>query len=158
MPTDNPRLTVTLKPSTYAVLKRMSALTKTSQSAIVGDLVEQAQPILERMVRVIEAAQQAQEGVKDRVRENLEAAEKVLEKQLGLMLGDLEARGSDVVDGLEAISRRKSPVRSGHLPVQRGGGRAAAAPPASNRGGATPKRLKNKASGSRSKPRLGRPS
>jgi hypothetical protein len=131
MTTKNPRIHVTLKPSTAALLKRMSALTKNSQSAIIGELLEESEPVFERMVKVIEAAQEAQVIVKTRVRENLEAAQGVLDRQLGLMLGDLEVRTRDAVDGLEAIHRRKV---SGGADT-----RSVAAPtPLSNRGVVNP--------------------
>lgn len=129
MPTTNPRVTVTLKPSTFATLRRLSALTKNSQSAIIGELLEASEPVFERTCRVLEAAQTAQASVRESVKANLEQAEAQLSSQLGLMLGELHERSSDMVDTLEKVTRRT-----------RGTDAAAAGtppPPSSNRGGAT---------------------
>lgn len=109
MPTKNPRVAVTLKPSTSAALKRMSDLSGNSQSAIIGELLEAAEPVFERMCKVIEAAKFAQSSVKERIVQNLQDAEAVLNGQLGLMLGDLETRSRDMIDGLEEVQRRQSP-------------------------------------------------
>jgi hypothetical protein len=153
MATDNPRLTITLKPSTHAVLVKLSALTKNSQSKIVGELLEQSQPVFERMARVIEAAQRAQSEVKERVRDNLEAAERVLDRQLGLMLGDLDTRTQDDVDELEAVSRRRVFSRQvgAALAEAEKGGRAAqppaARPPLLTGGSGGPRKPGKRASG-----------
>ena len=106
MATSKPRVTVTLKPSTYAVLREMSRLTKNSQSQIVAELLEQAEPIFERMVQVIQAAKNAQADVKAKVLEGLEGAQGVLEQSLGLMSEDFHSRSRDLVDQLETVSRR----------------------------------------------------
>jgi hypothetical protein len=145
MPTVNPRITVTLKPSTYAAFKRMAVVSKTSISALLADLAEQAQPVLGRMVQVIEAAQTAQESVKQSVSANLEAAEALLNEQLGLMLDDSEKRSNDLVDGLEAISRRSGRGATAAAPAaKRLVRQPVSRPPISNRGGATPNPLKGK--------------
>lgn len=147
MPTSNPRVTVTLRPSTYAVLKRISGLNRESISSMLADLAEQAEPVLERTVRVMEASLHARAEVRRSVKENLEAAEKVLEKQLGLMLGDIETRNRDAVDDLEAITRRQPKAKRAGCPPAQPGGRRPAQPPHSNRGGATSNPLKRKGPG-----------
>jgi hypothetical protein len=141
MPTKQPRVTVTLKQSTQAVLARLSALSKSSQSSIVGQLLESAEPIFERTCRVIEAANKVQGSMREQVVENLEAAEAAIGKQLGLAIGDIQTRSSDLVDDLETIARRRA-----RGPAQ---ARSAAQvvrprPPTSNRGGATTKTGKEK--------------
>ena len=129
MPTVNPRITVTLRPSLHAVLKRMSELTKNSQSGIVAEVLEQSQPIFEKMVLVIEAAQRAQSETKERVAVDLERAHGVLERQLGLMLDDLSGRTSDLVDELERIPRRAKKGTAQPGPPAQREGRAARRPP-----------------------------
>ena len=56
MPTQNPRLTVTLTPEVSAVLRELSALAGSSQSAVVGDLLQSSLPVFERMVQAMKAA------------------------------------------------------------------------------------------------------
>ena len=126
MATTKPRITVTLKPSTHAVLREMSRLTKNSQSQIIGELLEQAEPIFERMVQVIQAAKNAQADVKAKVLEGLEGAQGVLEQSLGLMTNDFHTRSLDLVDQLETVSRRARNARREGTPAAPG--RASAAP------------------------------
>ena len=57
MTTINPRITVTLQPQVHAVLRRLSQLTKNSQSSLVGELLAESMPIFERMVEVLDAAE-----------------------------------------------------------------------------------------------------
>lgn len=130
MPTKLPRIAVTLKPSTAAALRRMSEVSGNSQSAIVGELLEASEPVFERMVKVMLAAKEAQAGVKDRIRQNLEEAEQVLHQQLGLMLGDLDSRSADLVDELEKVPRRAA---RGKGPGAPGAVRARPAPPSGGR-------------------------
>lgn len=137
MPAKSPRISVTLKPSTYAVLQRLASLSKQSQSAIVGELVEVTEPILERSCRVLEAAATASAEVKARVRTTMEQAEQVLDRQLGLMLADVDHRTADLVDGLEAVKRRQRASPTAQP--------AGALPPLSNRGGANPSKGKKTA-------------
>lgn len=124
MATEKPRITVTLTPSAHAVLTRLAALTKQSQSGIVGDMVEQAEPLFERTVRLLEAANIAKQQARDKALDGMAAAQELIERQLGLMESDLAGRAKDMLDEAEAVSRR-GPAR-----------RAAAAlpTPPSNRG------------------------
>ena len=59
MATSNPRLTITLEPSTAAQLRRMSELTGNSQSQMVSEILAQSSEVFERMIRVLEAAEVA---------------------------------------------------------------------------------------------------
>lgn len=106
MPTKNPRIAVTLKPSSSLVLRTLATLSKRSQSAIVSDMIEQGMPVFSRIVRILRAAQEAQKGASARVVDGLEAAQDHIERQLGLIEEDLDTRTVDMLDGLEAIQRR----------------------------------------------------
>lgn len=167
MPTKMPRVAVTLKPSTAATLRRMSQLTGNSQSAIIGDLLASSEPVFDRICKVITAAKEAQEGANDRIRESLEGAEKVLEKQLGLMLGGFESRTADLVDSLEGVGRRSvKAARAGRdepgasRPTRRGNGRTRKGPHLLTGGSGHPIRNVNKrksSTKSSQSPNRGRP-
>jgi hypothetical protein len=131
MPTKNPRIAVTLKPSSALVLRTMAKLSKRSQSAIVSDMIEQGMPIFQRVVRVLQAAQEAQRGASRRVVDGLSAAQDHIERQLGLMEQDLDTRTGDLLGGLETI-HRKSAGRPGSR------GAAAGSPPLLTGGVDTP--------------------
>ena len=59
MTTKNPRLTITLQPALSAQFRRLSELTGQSQSSIIAELLSGSEPVLERMIRVLEAAEAA---------------------------------------------------------------------------------------------------
>ena len=126
MPTSNPRIYVSLSPASYATVTRLGELTHTSRSAVIGELLDAAMPVFTRTVKVLETAAEAKRGISTKVAANLEEAEALVFKQLGLVMDDLEDRTGDLVAGLEAIQRRapRKPKRS----AGEGSGRAAAVP------------------------------
>lgn len=134
MPTANPRITITLTPAVHALLKRMSTLTGNSQSAIVAELLETSQPVLQRVVTVLEAAHLAQANVGEKVKDSLAVAQAKLERQLGLALETMDEGARPLIDHAEAVKRR----RAGAGGTRRAGGAApVSAPrrtPMSNRG------------------------
>lgn len=136
MPTVNPRITVTLTPSVHAVLRRLSALTRNSQSAMVGDLLSQSLPVLERMCKILEAAEKVRGNTMADITTDMTAAQERLEKQMGLALETMDAGVAPLLAEAERIDRRGG--RSGRAPA-RGQGPASPAPkglltPISNRG------------------------
>lgn len=128
MPTQNPRLSVTLTPELGALLDRLSALTGNSKSALVADLLGEAGPIFERMITVLEAAEtlkaQATGGIAE-IGAGLARAQSRMEAQLGLCLDDLDEGVRPILEAAEKVTRRGA----------RGMG---AARPRATRSGATP--------------------
>lgn len=138
MPTQNPRLTITLKPSTAALMRRMSEITGNSQSALIAELLEANEPVFERLVTVLQAAQEAKAALTEETKAGLDQAQARIEKQLGLALEALDVGTRSILEEAEAIKRRKAKrasVRAPEGPRRRGeaGDRSAATPP-SNRG------------------------
>lgn len=134
MPTANPRLTVTLKPSTFAQLREVSRLTGNSQSALIGDILEQAEPVFSRLIQVLSAAEFAKQELRDRTASDLERAQARLEKQMGLVLGEFNDITGDLLADAEQVRRRArrappAPASAGAVGVRR-----AAPTPPSNRG------------------------
>ena len=109
MTTINPRITVTLQPQVHAVLKRLSVLTKNSQSALIGELLSDSLPVFLRMVQVLDAAEQLRaKGIKagDEVKESLVRAQGRIETQLGLVLEDWDAGNRPLLQQAEKVHRR----------------------------------------------------
>lgn len=106
MATTNPRVSVTVTPAVSSVLREMALLTGNSQSALIGDLLQESLPIFTRMVEVLRAAKDAQAGAKERFRGGLEDAQGLLERQLGLMLGDVSGHTKNLSLELERLARR----------------------------------------------------
>lgn len=144
MPTANPRLTVTLKPSTFAQLREVSRLTGTSQSALIGEILEQAEPVFSRLIQVLSAAELAKQEFSERTVADLGQAQARLEKQLGLVLSDFDHLTGDLLSDAEDVRRRAR--RAPAAPAKAGaqGARRAPPTPPSNRGvrsTANPKKL-----------------
>jgi hypothetical protein len=106
VPTLNPRITITLEPSVHAILRRLSELTRESQSAIVSDLLSQSSPAFAKIITVLEAAQSASASMKASTAARLDEAQSKIEEQLGLVMGTLEEVSRPLLDQAEKVSRR----------------------------------------------------
>ena len=141
MPTQNPRITITLTPATHARLQRLSQLTGNSQSAMVSEILDGSAEIFDRTIRLLDLAQSATEEIKSKARDDMDAAMSKLENQMGLSLEVFDQFGDELLKDVEAVRRR----------ARRGSGKASASCPApavptpmSNRGvRSTPKTAKN---------------
>lgn len=133
MPTDNPRITVTLSPEVHALLRRLSALTDNSQSAIVGGLLETSVSVFQRLIDVMEAAEQAQGRLNEEVRSTLAGAQARLEDQLGLAMETLDDGFRPILKAAEGVRRRAPKAGSTPVPVTRGSGSPTAPQPKGKR-------------------------
>lgn len=147
MPTPNPRLTITLEPSTAAQLRRMSELTGNSQSSMISELLSQSAPVFDRLITVLEAAEVAKAAAREEAAEKLERAQGKIEKQLGLMLDWMDDSARPLIDHAEKVkrrARRRTAVDECAARPPAAGG--APATPPSNRGvRSDPKKGKNPA-------------
>lgn len=107
MPAVNPRISVTLRPSLDAVLRRLSEVSGQSRSSFIAEMLEQSEPVFERMAVILETARNATEEAKSRMASNLDEAHERLLEHAGL-IGDLfEDHIVDLVGDVEGIARRK---------------------------------------------------
>ena len=145
MPTNNPRITITLEPATYARLRRLSELTDQSLSAIVSEILDGSAQVFDRTITVLEAAKSATEEMREKTAADLAAAQTKLEQQLGLSLEVFDGYTESLLEDAEAVRRRAR--RGGPAPR----GTAARLPvpevvptPMSNRGvRSTPRKAKD---------------
>lgn len=137
MPTANPRVNVTLSPSTDALVIRLASLQRVSKSQVLRELLEAAEPALQRAAALMEAASGAQRAVLDELAQSLDRAQNKAEAALARTLLDSDRITADLVTQAEAVRGRR-PARDTRSVSRagRGGGGAQAAPnpPASNRG------------------------
>lgn len=133
MPAKYPRLTITMRPALHARLRRLSELTGNSMSSLIFELLDGAEPVLTRVIRLLETAELAKEEMQGRLARDMETAQERIEHQLGLTL---EEFGDDQVQADLADAGEIGPARR-----RRKGGKpkAASAPPTeltplSNRG------------------------
>ena len=131
MPTENPRITITLTPSTHSLLRELSSLTGNSMSSTVGELLSGNEPVFERIVTVLRAAKEVQREGKQSMLDALNKAQGRIEEQLGLALEAMDEGAKPVLVKAEEIRRRG---RRGHPSTGEGSARADEATPPSNRG------------------------
>lgn len=133
MKSTNPRITVTLTPGVYSVLREMSRLTGNSQSALVGDLLESSLPVFERLVSTLAAAAAVEEAAKSEIAAGMQRAQHRLEAQLDLGLAEFDVASRPVLDAAEKIARRGPRSVSTPVPVTRGSGPHPGSKPRSTR-------------------------
>jgi hypothetical protein len=129
--TKNPRITVTLTPSTYATLSELSKLTDSSMSSLVSGLLDESTPVFTRMIRVLDAAVVVQAEGKKAMVDALSNAQDKMEAQLGLVLEIMDDGTRPLIDQAEEVRRRgrKSGPGRGTIAATAG-----APTPISNRG------------------------
>lgn len=106
MATQNPRITITLTPSTHSILQELSSLTGNSMSALVGDLLASNEPVFIRMTTVLRAAKEVTHQGHAQMVEALEKAQGKLEAQLGLALETMDQVTLPMLQKAEAVRRR----------------------------------------------------
>ena len=133
MPASNPRLTITLRPTIAAQLRRLSELTGNSQASLIAELLDGSEQVFARLITVLEAAQVAKEEMRGAITGDMRSAQERVERQLGLTLDAVDDMVAPLVDAAEAVKRRAR-KRAASMPARP----AAAARGASAGGGSTP--------------------
>ena len=138
MPAKYPRLTITMRPGLHAMLRRLSELTGQSQSALIFELLDGAEPVLARVIRLLEAATIAKDELRGRLSQEMHTAQERIEHQLAISLDTI---GETDVGELLADAdgpkrrRRKGAITAGRSSDAAHAERPEAAPtPMSNRG------------------------
>jgi hypothetical protein len=135
MPAKYPRLTITMRPGLHALLRRLSELTGQSQSALIFELLDGAEPVLSRVIRLLEAATLAKEEMRGKLAHEMQGAQERIEHQLAL---SLDAIGEDDVGELlqdvDGPRRRRRKAARGAPLAGVPGGLPAEPTPLSNRG------------------------
>lgn len=129
MSSSNPRVSVTLKPKTAALLRRLSEVTGNSISSIIGDLLEDSEPVYERAVRTLEAARMVMDKARAEAVQHQKNDQRAIHQRFyGLedaVFEEIEAdeQQPDLLEGAETIQRRAGRPKNPR-PVTRGSGLA----------------------------------
>ena len=75
MSTSKPRITLTLEPAVYEVLRRLSSASGDSMSAVVTSFLDVAVPQMDRMVTILEQAKAIPQQARDELLGSLERGE-----------------------------------------------------------------------------------
>jgi hypothetical protein len=128
MPTINPRINVTLSPSLDLLVQRMAVHQRVSKSQVLRELLEAAEPALQRAVILMDAASKASGQVLSGLADRMTRDQDLAEQQAAAMLARLDSAHHDLVSQAEQIEGRR-PKRRAPRSVPR-----SSDPPASNRG------------------------
>jgi hypothetical protein len=126
MPTDKPRVNVTLSVEDFELLSRLAKQQKRSRSDMLRDLFQTIRPVLERVAVVTEAALRAQSTARQGLIDSAEKAEAELLPMVQQALGQFDLFVADVQQQAAAADER-----AGGAPAAP---RPAPEPPASNTG------------------------
>jgi hypothetical protein len=144
MPTVNPRVNVTLSPSLDSLVARMAALQRVSKSQVLRELLEAAEPALQRAAALMEAASKAHAGVLGELARGLERAQAKAEADLSDSLERMDRVTADLVTVAQTVRGRRprtgAAPASEVVPVPRKVAEAPPDPPASKRGVKSPRR------------------
>ena len=132
MPTVNPRVQVTLSPSLDALVLRLAVHQRSSKSQVLRELLEAAEPALQRAAALMDAASTAAGEAKARLVRMLDSSQDAAEDAVAVLNSRLDRMTDDLVSQAEAIRGRR-PARKGSPSVP-GAPAVARNPPPSNRG------------------------
>lgn len=112
MPTENPRVNVTLTSPQYVLLTRLGRMQKCSRSSVLVDLLETVRPVLERVVVALEGAQEVQQEARDGLRGSIERAEVAIVPHLEAALGQLDMLTADFARASPGVPSRTVGART----------------------------------------------
>lgn len=142
MPTVNPRVPIMLTPHQHDVFKRLAKINGTSISKVIGEIIEACLGPMERALAIGEAAQRANQAVRDQILENAERAEQALAPILDQALAGMEQAEAHFQEMEKTVRARAPKKRPPGVASRREGARTAASkgvrrqsPPLSNHGG-----------------------
>ena len=118
MATKVPRMALTLKPETVAVLAKLSTLQKRPRSAIAADLLEEMTPALQRIATMLEAAQKGRAKLPSQTAAKLDALAELLQHTAEFGLDRLAMAVDAAASGQPAHAGRGGRRRKPGPPVQ----------------------------------------
>ena len=124
-----------MQPTLHAIFRRLSELTGNSQSQIVFELLDGSQDHLMKVIQLLEAAQDARQGMNGKIGFDLAEAHDRVERQLGLVLEQLgEPEYIHESHFTERVPFRSRPIPGKGYPSSKMPQLVVKKPPASNRG------------------------
>jgi hypothetical protein len=136
MPTRNPRINVTISPSLDGLVSRMAVHQRLSKSQVLRELLEAAEPALQRAAALMDAASAAHSELKQRLGKSLEEAQAKAEEQVAEQLGAMDKAVGDLVSMAQTIKGRRPQKGDQPFPASYPSGSVSEPkdPPPSNRG------------------------
>ena len=107
MPTKNPRVNVTLSPSLDRLVSQLAEGQQMSKSQVLRELLETAEPALQRVVLLMSAAEKATREVRVGLGSSLDRSTQALQHALEDGLRGLDEATGDLVHLAEAVRGRR---------------------------------------------------
>ena len=137
MPTVNPRINVTLSPSLDQLVARLAKFQRVSKSQVLRELLEVAEPALQRAATFMDAASNASSAALDGLAKSLESEQAKAEETVASFLAVADSMTADLVSQAQAIRGRR-PVAAKRPRGDASGSPGPKNPPPSNRGVKSP--------------------
>lgn len=140
MPTDNPRVNVTLSPSLDSLVSRLAEMERVSKSMVLRELLEAAEPGLRSALALMEAAQGASAKARKDLVNDMQAGIQAAQAVTHLALSVAANHTRDMVSEAEAVRGRRpsraarSAAGAGAVPGTVPVPKRRKDPPTSNRG------------------------
>lgn len=141
MPTMKPRVQVTMTPHQFEIVKRLARLQGRSRGAVVLDLVEAVEPVLERTVLLLERAAVAKNGIAEGLKQSAERAEADLMPFVAAAMGNVDLFFTEAENAIDRASGAGAP------PATRPGAKRSNPRPSNHGGQVSDKPLKTKKTG-----------
>lgn len=107
MPTTNPRVNVTLSPALDALVSRLAGHQGVSKSQVLRELLETAEPALQRVVALMDAASSARTELHTGLSRSLGRAQDAIEDGLAVAMARIDAGTVDLVSQAEGVRGRR---------------------------------------------------
>jgi hypothetical protein len=114
MPTKNPRVNVTLSPSLDRLVGQLAEGQQMSKSQVLRELLETAEPALQRVVLLMAAAEKASREVRVGLGSSLDRSTQALQYALEDGLRGLDDATGDLVHLAEAVRGRRVSASKPH--------------------------------------------
>jgi uncharacterized protein (DUF1778 family) len=116
MATNKPRITITLEPEQYELVRELARMNDQSMSSVVVELVQAIQPTIERVVNAGRAFEQLSDDMKDKIRANFEGAEQRIMPALTELEADFLATLASVSEAAAAPEDPRAVTRGSRPP------------------------------------------
>lgn len=107
MPTNNPRVNVTLSPSLHALVVSLAKHQRVSKSTVLREFLEAVEPQLQQAVALMDAADRVGVEARKRMADDMQQGLEEAEHAAGIALQKAAAVTRDLVDQAEAIRGRR---------------------------------------------------
>lgn len=107
MPTNNPRINVTLPPSLYALVGQLAKHQRVSRATVLREFLEAVEPQLRQAVALMDVADRVQLETRAHLVRDMEAGIKDAERAASVALQKAAGITRDLVDAAEEIRGRR---------------------------------------------------